>query len=231
MYRVMRTFILNSLYNGKNKYALFIYISILLSIFIIILPFDSKTADLILFENYHQVLYNEFLVEILKILIPLGVLIIAFEHDQIYLRNLTPTIGRKKVIQAKLTTYFSIIFICYTLLIAYYILVLELLNYSLLFNSYYLKSVSYLFLDALILLLLILLFVRSNKKILGFLIIIIYYMLNYLLEITPLVIIYYILPIHTNYFTSYTYSSVYKLVYILLLVVLNYIFAANEQYN
>lgn len=227
----MKEFIFSKLLVGKNKYALISFITILLLVFIIILPFDNQRYEITLHSSYYKQYYNELLIELLKILIPLGVLIISLEHDQLYLRNLTPTIGRTKLVISKYICYFILILLCFIFIYCYYVIILKLLNYYVLFDSsLYIKLINITF-DVIIIFSFILLFARHDKKILPFIIIIIYLMTNYIYETKPSLYFFYILPFHQNYFPEYIYTSLYQTMYILVLFTINILYSNNESYS
>src|SRR5690554_3375260 len=85
----MTKIIINHLLNFKNKLFISIYFILVLLVFIIPLPFDSNSYEIILDLNFYKSNYNEVIIELLKLLTAISVLILAIDHNQGYINNIT----------------------------------------------------------------------------------------------------------------------------------------------
>ena len=226
----MNKLIINRLLGGKNKYIIFAYVIILISIIFITLPYDAREFELVLYINYYQNVYNNLLLELFKILLLLGILIISFEHDASYLKSLTPTIGRDKLIYLKQLNYNLIIIVLYVIIISSYISILYLTNYFIIYDLNFIKNLLRVFIECLLIFQLILLFNRENKKLMGFIILICYIITNFIYETYNYLLLFYLLPFHSNYFSNNNNIFKYQLIYLILLVSINIVVNRNEDY-
>lgn len=226
----MNKFITNKLVAGKNKYILLFLTLIIIMTFIFTLPNDTDKFELIIYNDYYKEIYNNLVLELLKLIIPIIILIISFEHDTSYIRCLSPSIGRDKVMTMKQLNYCFIVTMIYVFLNVIYILILSIFDYFVLFEFGFLIDLFYLYFDYLILLQLILLFGREHRKMASFLILIIYIICNFIYETEMPIIAYYLLPIYTNYFLTYKYLVIYKAFYVVLFIAINYIVNRKIDY-
>ena len=77
--------IINHLLSFKNKLFISIYLLILLTIFIIPLPFNTNIYEINLDIYYYKVNYNEVVIELLKLITTIGILIISSDPNQVIL--------------------------------------------------------------------------------------------------------------------------------------------------
>ena len=167
----MTKIIINHLLNFKNKLFISIYFILVLLVFIIPLPFDSNSYEIILDLNFYKSNYNEVIIELLKLLTAISVLILAIDHNQGYINNITTFKQRIKVIVNKLFIYCYLVFINVILIILMYFFILNVFDYYILIDKTFIIRLLFLGVDNLILLLLILLIVRSNNKLFAYLIV------------------------------------------------------------
>lgn len=226
----MINIIINHLTSFKNKIFIFIYFLILITIFIIPLPFDAKGYELIIELGHYKINYNEIVVELLKLITAIGILIIALEHNQGYINNITTYKNRESVLSYKLFIYIYLVVINSLIVILIYYFILNTFNYNMLISSIFINQVLSITIDNIILLLLVLLFVRSNNKIIGYIIIVIYYILNIFYLNIDSVALFYVIPFYSYYYHFYSNTYIYITTYILLLIVLNYYKYINEDF-
>lgn len=227
----MNKFITSNLFASKNKYILMSLLSIIIAIFIITLPSDAAKYELLLYKDYYKEQYNNLIIELFKIILPIVIIVICFEHDKAYIRSLTPNLGRDKVMIIKQYNYCLIITLSFILLNALYIIVLYIFNYYYLFDIKTIFKLFYLYLDQLLLLQLILLISRENRKIVSFLLLIIFIVSNFLLDGNQSIFLYYLLPIYSEYYSSYHNILIYKIIYTIFIISLNFIINRIEDYQ
>lgn len=221
--------ILSHLYSDRNKFIIILYIVLSLVILIAPLPFDLEYFELFYFKDNYIALYNEMILEIFKIIIPVFVIMISLEHDNKYINNLTTYKKRSIIIINKIFIYSYIIFINLCLIMLFYVSSLKIFNLYILFDPSFFYYLLHVFSDAVLILLLNLLLVRDNNKKLSFIILISYLLLNIYSSSNDINIIYYLLPVLTNNYKEYKNIVSYKIIYILLIFYLNIIKYNKEE--
>jgi len=226
----MTKIIINHLLNFKNKLFISIYFILVLLVFIIPLPFDSNSYEIILDLNFYKSNYNEVIIELLKLLTAISVLILAIDHNQGYINNITTFKQRIKVIVNKLFIYCYLVFINVILIILMYFFILNVFDYYILIDKTFIIRLLFLGVDNLILLLLILLIVRSNNKLFAYLIVAYYYILNLFYVSSSNMILFYITPFYSYNYQNYSNTNLYIIFYIILLIVLNIFKYEHEDF-
>jgi|GEM_PF-3565884 len=226
----MTKIIINHLLNFKNKLFISIYFILVLLVFIIPLPFDSNSYEIILDLNFYKSNYNEVIIELLKLLTAISVLILAIDHNQGYINNITTFKERIKVIVNKLFIYCYLVFINVILIILMYFFILNVFDYYILIDKTFIIRLLFLGVDNLILLLLILLIVRSNNKLFAYLIVAYYYILNLFYVSSSNMILFYITPFYSYNYQNYSNTNLYIIFYIILLIVLNIFKYEHEDF-
>src|SRR5690554_5818820 len=226
----MTKIIINHLLNFKNKLFISIYFILVLLVFTIPLPFDSNSYEIILDLNFYKSNYNEVIIELLKLLTAISVLILAIDHNQGYINNITTFKERIKVIVNKLFIYCYLVFINVILIILMYFFILNVFDYYILIDKTFIIRLLFLGVDNLILLLLILLIVRSNNKLFAYLIVAYYYILNLLYVSSSNMILFYITPFYSYNYQNYSNTNLYIIFYIILLIVLNIFKYEHEDF-
>jgi len=222
--------IINHLLSFKNKLFISIYLLILLTIFIIPLPFNTNIYEINLDIYYYKVNYNEVVIELLKLITTIGILIISIDHNQGYINNISTYKGRRIIIINKLFIYLYLIVINTLIIILMYYLSLNIFNFKMLISSDFLYQTLFLMFDNIIIILFILLFVRSNNKIIGYIIIAIYYILNMFYINIENIMIFYLIPFYSYNYINYSHTIKYVVVYIVMLVSLNYHIYITEDF-
>lgn len=222
--------IINHLLSFKNKLFIGIYLLILLAIFIIPLPFNTSSYEINLDLYYYKVNYNEVVIELLKLITTIGILILSIDHNQGYINNISTYKSRSVIILNKLFIYIYLIVIN-TLIIAFmYHFSLNIFKFKMLVSNEFLYQTLFLMFDNIIILLMILLFVRSNNKIVGYIIIAVYYILNIFYINIENLNLFYLIPLYSYNYLNYSNTIKYVVIYIVSLVTLNYIKYITEDF-
>lgn len=222
--------IINHLLSFKNKLFIGIYLLILLAIFIIPLPFNTSSYEINLDLYYYKVNYNEVVIELLKLITTIGILILSIDHNQGYINNISTYKSRSVIILNKLFIYIYLIVIN-TLIIAFmYYFSLNIFKFKMLVSNEFLYQTLFLMFDNIIILLMILLFVRSNNKIVGYIIIAVYYILNIFYINIENLNLFYLIPFYSYNYLNYNNTIKYVVIYIVSLVTLNYIKYITEDF-
>ena len=215
----------------KNKIVIISYFILLITIFIMPLPFRESKLDLFINRIAYFNQYQEITLELLKLIIPIYLLLILENHDNKFLNSLTTYFSRFKVINNKLFFYLYINILNYLLIVLFYYLVPFVFKFNFITdNNYLIKALPLLF-DSLIITLLILLLNRSKQKFYAYIIIAIYLLLNFLYAYNLTIAIYYLLPFYSNYFVNYQNTYIYQLCYLLLLLILTYCRYLREDFQ
>jgi hypothetical protein len=223
--------VLNHLLSRKNLIIIFIYLAFLLSINYLLLPNDVAPDEVILNSNYYFNYYNELLLELIKIIIPISLVLLLTDHDHNYINNITTYIGRSKVIKSKIIIYLYIIILLILISTLNYYLALKISKNDCLVKVNFYHDMTFLLIDNILMFLLILLLVRKDKKIIGYLIIMLYYVLGFYLNIESKIAIFYVFPINISNFKNYTNTLSYAFIYIIILIVLNIYTYINEDFK
>ncbi|HHX79399.1 MAG TPA: hypothetical protein GX695_06620, partial [Acholeplasmataceae bacterium] len=120
----MNKFIINKIFNDKNKYIIYALIIITIVIFILLIPFKDSIQEILLFTDYYKNTYNSMVLEFLRILLPITTLIISFEHDEPFLRSLSPYFSRDYLFKLKQFNYLMIITLYFIIIASVYIIIL-----------------------------------------------------------------------------------------------------------
>lgn len=215
----------------KNKIVIISYFILLITIFIMPLPFRESKLDLFINRIAYFNQYQEITLELLKLIIPIYLLLILENHDNKFLNSLTTYFSRFKIINNKLFFYLYINILNYLLIVLVYYLVPFVFKFNFITdNNYFIKALPLLF-DSLIITLLILLLNRSKQKFYAYIIIAIYLLLNFLYAYNLTIAIYYLLPFYSNYFMNYQNTYIYQLCYLLLLLILTYCRYLREDFQ
>lgn len=215
----------------KNKIVIISYFILLITIFIMPLPFRESKLDLFINRIAYFNQYQEITLELLKLIMPIYLLLILENHDNKFLNSLTTYFSRFKIINNKLFFYLYINILNYLLIVLVYYLVPFVFKFNFITdNNYFIKALPLLF-DSLIITLLILLLNRSKQKFYAYIIIAIYLLLNFLYAYNLTIAIYYLLPFYSNYFMNYQNTYIYQLCYLLLLLILTYCRYLREDFQ
>lgn len=215
----------------KNKIVIISYFILLITIFIMPLPFRESKLDLFINRIAYFNQYQEITLELLKLIIPIYLLLILENHDNKFLNSLTTYFSRFKIINNKLFFYLYINVLNYLLIVLIYYLVPFVFKFNFITdNNYFIKALPLLF-DSLIITLLILLLNRSKQKFYAYIIVAIYLLLNFLYAYNLTIAIYYLLPFYSNYFMNYQNTYIYQLCYLLLLLILTYCRYLREDFQ
>lgn len=225
----MLKLILSHLYSDKNKLIIFIYIVLTLVIIIAPLPFDLETFELFYYKENYQTHYNEMILELFKIIIPVFIIMISLEHDNKYINNLTTYKKRSLIIINKIFIYTYIIFINLCLIMLFYVCILKMFNFYILFDQSFFESLMHIFLDSILILYLNLLLIKEKNKKFSFIILIGYLLLNIYSSSNDMSVLYYLLPVLSNNYLKNKNIVNYKLIYILLIIYLNIIKYSEEE--
>lgn len=215
----------------KNKIVIISYFILLITIFIMPLPFRESKLDLFINRIAYFNQYQEITLELLKLIIPIYLLLILENHDNKFLNSLTTYFSRFKIINNKLFFYLYINVLNYLLIVLIYYLVPFVFKFNFITdNNYFIKALPLLF-DSLIITLLILLLNRSKQKFYAYIIVAIYLLLNFLYAYNLTIAIYYLLPFYSNYFMNYQNTYIYQLCYLQLLLILTYCRYLREDFQ
>ena len=194
----------------------------MISLFVIILLMilflysDEKISTELLFKEDNNAYYHLMMQKIVSFLMPFLVTLLLMDHDQAYLKPLFAYFGKWMVLKNKIILYgfimtwiYLVIGILYhilpSLMTAYYVLNLDAISFFI-----------HIYLDGLILSIFILWAIKERYKAFSILIPLFYTLVSWLYEDYQLSTIYYLFPIYSAYFSSFSLAYLYKLCYILL---------------
>jgi len=193
-------------------------ISLLVIVLLMIFFLYTKdsVAEQLLFQTYHNLYYHLIMRRIVSFLMPFFVTVIMMDHDQAYLKPIYAYFGRKKVLISKIALYLLIMTWIYLVIgIIYHILPSIMTSYYIL-NTDTIPFLIHIYLDGLILSIFILWEVKDKHKAFAIFIPLFYTLVGWLYEDYQIIIIYYLIPFYSSYFSSFTLAYLYKLCYILL---------------
>lgn len=200
------------------KKRIFLIVAFLGFIALIILFVYTKDSiyEQRLFQNYYQEYYEEMMGKLLMILLPFFVVLLTMDHDQQYLKPLISYFGRTNITISKIILYVSVLLWLYVIIFLLYLII------PFIMTEYYVVNLSqghlfvHLYLDGLLILVFVLLFIREKHKSLAIIIPVFYLLFTFVQEDYANLIINYLIPIYSPYFSSYTLAYVYKICYIYL---------------
>lgn len=191
-----------------------LFVIILLMIFF--LYTDESKATQLLFKDYNNAYYHLMMGKIVSFLMPFLVTLLLMDHDQPYLKPLFAYFGKWNVLKNKTILYFLIITWIYAVIgILYHVLPSIMTSYYIL-NIDAISFFIHIYLDGLILAIFILWAIKERYKAFSILIPLFYTLVGWLYEDYQLLTIYYLIPLYSSYFSSFTLAYLYKLCYILL---------------
>jgi len=177
---------------------------------------DESIAEQLLYQKDHNNYYHLMMGKIVSFLMPFLVTILLMDHDQPYLKPLIAYFGRANVTFYKIILYFLIITWIYAVIIIFYHVLPSLMTYYYILNNQAIHFLIHTYLDGLILTIFILLLIRERLKAFSILIPLFYTLIGWLYEDYQIPIIYYLFPVYSSFFSSFTLAYLYKLCYILL---------------
>lgn len=204
--------------NRKKKYAISFGVLILFALMILILhPSES--------ESYYRLYPNDYInlevmmLKLLRMMLPMLILILAMDHDALYLKPLIVYHHRLKV---GMTKY---LFYCMLVIWLYAIVIALLLGVSYYFYARTILSVKLivdLLLDGLIFLTFVLYLVRDQTKALTVLIVLVFMGCALLYEDVQVEMFYYLLPLYHEEMIGTKNIILIKICYLMLLMLLNF---------
>lgn len=218
------------LYEFKSKkhfIALSIYIVMIILINFILLPLNETEYYLYFFKEEVTENFNNVYKQLFNFSSCLLIICVVFNHDKDYINNLTSFIERSSIISSKVIVYFALISVN---LLIYSLITLSLsysFDLSFLIGNIFLINIIEIWLDNVILMCLLLLFIRERNKLIGCSIFVLYIISNFI-KIKSL--IWFIFPINTMKETVAEPSFYYQITYILLIVALNYLKYETEEF-
>ncbi|MDO9629378.1 MAG: hypothetical protein Q7I99_05695, partial [Acholeplasmataceae bacterium] len=191
-----------------------LFVIILLMIFF--LYTDESKAIQMLYQDYNNQYYHLMMGKIVSFLMPFLITILLMDHDMSYHKSLYAYFGRFKVISHKIILYFLIITWIYGIIgVLYHIIPILMTSYFILDRNA-ISFFIHIYLDGILLSLIILKFIKDRYKAFAILIPLFYTLASWLYEDYQNIFIYYLFPIYSLYFSSFTLAYLYKLCYILL---------------
>jgi hypothetical protein len=194
----------------------------MLSLFVILLLMtffiytDEKSSTQILYQEDYNNYYHLMMGKIVSFLMPFLITILLIDHDQPYLKPLYSYFGRSYVVINKIILYFLIITWIYSVIIIFYHILPSLMTDYFILDSQAISFLIHLYLDGLILSIIIFLLIKERYKAFSILIPLFYTLIGWLYEDYQISIIYYLFPVYSSFFSSFTLAYLYKLCYILL---------------
>ncbi|MDY0277023.1 MAG: hypothetical protein RBQ97_02960 [Acholeplasma sp.] len=208
--------LINHLLSMKNKIVISIFVLLLTLIFIVPLPHDTRNFEIFYFKDVYQEYYYTLLYRLLNLIFPIVSLVVASDHDQDYLNNLTTYLGRFKVITSKVLTYVLLISITYVVILLLHPVILVASKNTLIYQDLAFDNIFSTYLNSLIILMFTLLLIRKKSKYLSYMLIIIYFLSDfYFAQFDSITLINYIIPFAKE--VPFT----YKIAYILFIFELN----------
>lgn len=206
---------LNLFYGKKRKIIIFSFM-----LFIVMMALLTYTSDSVyeqlLFTEYHLEYYHQTMQSILSMMLPFYMILLVMDHDQPYQKPLMSYFGRHHLIISKWLMYLLITTWVYLMVaILYHVLPTYL-------TSYYTLSLDaipfflHVYLDGIMIIMLSFLLIRERYKSLSVCIPLFYVLIRFVIEDTEMIQLFYLFPIYSKHFSSYTLAYYYKLCYILL---------------
>jgi hypothetical protein len=169
-----------------------------------------------LYPSYYQTYHVMVMRQWLKLFLPFFVILIVMDHDHPYHKVLIAYFGRFHLNISKVIFYLLILFFFYlTFFMLYHIVFLLGTTYYTLDLNAHLYFLS-LYLDASLMMCLVLTFIKDKYKSLSLLLPLGYMFLSIMLEDYPNLIYFYIFPIESPLFHALTLAYPYKICYILI---------------
>jgi len=202
-------------YHKKRRiFMLSLFVIVLLMIFFLYV--DESITEQLLFQRDHQTYYHLMMGKIISFLMPFLVTILLMDHDQAYLKPLYAYFGRSYILTCKIILYLFILTWIYAVIIIFYHILPTLMTHYYIFNDQAIPFLLHIYLDGMIIAIFILYSIKERYKAFAILIPLFYTLIGWLYEDYQIQTIYYIFPIYSTFFSSFTLAYLYKLCYILL---------------
>ena len=177
---------------------------------------DEKITEQLLYQEDYNSYYHLMMGKIVSFLMPFLVTILIMDHDQAYLKPLFSYFGRSHVFIHKSILYVLILTWIYGVIIIFYHLLPSLMTHYYILDHQAIHFLIHIYLDGLILSIFILFLIKERYKSFSILIPLFYTLISWLYEDYQIPIIYYLFPVYSSVFSSFTLAYLYKLCYILL---------------
>jgi len=187
---------------------------ILLMIFLI--DSGASIEEEMLYQTFYQTYHVMLMRQWLKLFLPFYVVLIVMDHDHPFFKTLLAYTGRFHLNLSKVIFYSLVLFLFYLVFFMLYHIVFLLGTHYYRFDDLVYLYFFSLYLDAVLLMCLVLCLIRDKYKSLSLLLPLCYMVLSIMLEDHPNSILFYFFPIESPYFHTLTLAYPYKICYILI---------------
>lgn len=204
------------LFYTKKRTILILGIIIWIGLMVFIIYTKEPRYEQRLYQLQNQLYYEQMMQNLLVMLCPFFVVILVIDHDQQHLKPMISYLGRSYVALAKLVFYFLVI----TWLFSIFFMIYHILPFFL--TAYYTFQTSSiilffnLYLDGIIIMFLVFIFIKDNHKPFAIMIALFYIFSSWLIEDHPNIYLFYLFPQYSTFFLTITLAYHYKICYICL---------------
>jgi hypothetical protein len=215
---------------NKKMRILIIIILILVSVLsIIVANPQTSQSEMYLNMNHYNEEYYEQMLMIIRYILMFSISLILIEHDADFIKPLIAYFNRGKISFYKLIFYLIIISWLIVIIYSIIILIPSLITHYYQFDLKYFNKFLKLIPDYFIITLILLIFVRDNRKPLSFLLLILLIIINFIQEDTNILFFSYLIPLSSSKIFEYELGYHYLTVYIILLIYLYFLVFLNEN--
>ena len=180
------------------------------------LPFTSKAEMYLNIERYNED-YHQRMHLIVKYIFMFSVSLILLDHDALFIKPLIAYFNRFKIALYKLIFYLSVVLFLIITIFGIIIVVPFLITPYYQFKINYFINFLKLIPDAVIMMLILLITIRDNRKALSFLILILLVIITFVQEDSTNLVFSYLIPLSSSQVLNYHLGYYFVLIYILML--------------
>ncbi len=204
------------LFYSKKRFIMIIAIIVLIGLMIGLTQTEEPVYQQLLYRNENTRYYHEMMGKMFSMISPFFVVLFVMDHDQSHLKPLLSYFGRLKITGYKIVFYSMVLFWLYAVFFMLYEIVPWVMTAYYTYDFQQLYYFGNLYLDGIMVMIFVLLFVRDKHKTLSILFAIFYMVYTMAAEDHPSLIWLVIWPVNVSYFSAFSLAYLYKVCYICL---------------
>ncbi|MFH0767856.1 MAG: hypothetical protein ABII85_05855 [Bacillota bacterium] len=204
------------LFYSKKRTILILGLVLWIVMLMLLIYPNEPVVEQRLYQLQNQRYYVLMMSQLFTLIFPFFVVLVTMDHDQSHLKPMIGYFGRTWVILHKMIFYLIVItWLYFMFFMVYHILPTFLTAYYTFDLSLNLVFIN-LYLDGIIITLFVFIFIRDRHKALSVLIAVFYVLISWLQEDHPNLSLFYLFPLFSSLYSTFTLAYVYKVCYICL---------------
>lgn len=213
--------IYQTIFSQKLKYILLIYMFIIAFILGSMIYIDEPKYLILLDHESYLVIYQNYVIVGLKLIIPMTIILLMIDHHQDYEKMLIAYFSRMKIYVAKIIAYMSVVSLIVWSIFLYIYMGITIQSFSDFFDSKMLITFLSLYLGSMIITTYALMLIRKKRLMIAILILMVSLIVQMFLEDLPL-FVFYLLPLSGMHMIDRPYTILYQTIYLCFIILMTH---------